>query len=176
MPPQAISIQPVMRRPSSQSPRRRSVALLCLPLAAITLSLAPVSAEAAAGANTPAAAGGTVAPAAGAGAAPTATTTPATTVTTTATKTVGPAGGTTPPAATTPAGTVLPTATAPAATTETLTATSKAPAARVAKGSSKLSNGALAAAIVAGLIALCCLVWGVFRLGAFEPRWMRLGH
>jgi hypothetical protein len=28
------------------------------------------------------------------------------------------------------------------------------------------------AAVLAGLIALSCLVWGIFRFGAFEPRWL----
>jgi len=50
-------------------------------------------------------------------------------------------------------------------------------ATRAEGGSGKLSHGALAAAILAGLIALGCLVWGVFRLGAFEPDWLlRLRH
>jgi hypothetical protein len=36
----------------------------------------------------------------------------------------------------------------------------------------KLSAGAILAAILAGLIALACLVWGIFRIGAFEPHWL----
>jgi hypothetical protein len=30
----------------------------------------------------------------------------------------------------------------------------------------------VAAAIIAGLIALCALAWGVARMEAYEPRWM----
>jgi hypothetical protein len=40
----------------------------------------------------------------------------------------------------------------------------------VAKNS-KLSNTAIAAAAVAALIALGCLVWGIARMLAYEPRW-----
>jgi hypothetical protein len=40
------------------------------------------------------------------------------------------------------------------------------------KGSGKLSDGAILAAILGGLIALACLVWAVFRFGAFEPHWL----
>jgi hypothetical protein len=39
-------------------------------------------------------------------------------------------------------------------------------------GGGKLSGGAILAAILAGLIALACLVWGIFRIGAFEPHWL----
>jgi hypothetical protein len=37
--------------------------------------------------------------------------------------------------------------------------------------SGKLSDTAIAAAVVAGLIVLACLVWGIARMLAFEPRW-----
>jgi len=37
--------------------------------------------------------------------------------------------------------------------------------------SSKLSTGAILAAVLGGLIALACLVWGAFRWSAVEPRW-----
>lgn len=39
------------------------------------------------------------------------------------------------------------------------------------KGSGKLSSGAILAAVIAGLIALACIVWGIFRWSAVEPRW-----
>jgi hypothetical protein len=35
----------------------------------------------------------------------------------------------------------------------------------------KVSDVAIAAAAVAAVIALSCLLWGVARLLAFEPRW-----
>jgi hypothetical protein len=36
---------------------------------------------------------------------------------------------------------------------------------------SKLSNTAIAAAVLAALIALACLLWGLARMLAYEPRW-----
>jgi len=44
--------------------------------------------------------------------------------------------------------------------------------ARKGGGSSKLSGAALALAIVAGLLALCALLWAAFRFAAIEPRWL----
>lgn len=38
--------------------------------------------------------------------------------------------------------------------------------------STKLSTPALALAILAALLALACLAWGVARLTAYEPRWV----
>jgi hypothetical protein len=38
-------------------------------------------------------------------------------------------------------------------------------------GGGELSGGAILAAVLAGLIALACLVWAAFRLLAVEPRW-----
>jgi len=35
----------------------------------------------------------------------------------------------------------------------------------------KLSGAAIAAAVIAALIALSCLAWGIARMSAFEPRW-----
>ncbi len=35
----------------------------------------------------------------------------------------------------------------------------------------KLSGTAIAAAVVAALLVLACLVWGIARMLAFEPRW-----
>jgi hypothetical protein len=37
--------------------------------------------------------------------------------------------------------------------------------------SSKLSGTAIAAAAIAALIALACLLWALARISAFEPRW-----
>jgi len=54
------------------------------------------------------------------------------------------------------------TTTTPGARSVTHTSTSHA---------SKLSTPAIAAAALAALIALCCVVWGIARLQAFEPRW-----
>lgn len=34
-----------------------------------------------------------------------------------------------------------------------------------------LSNAALAAVAVAALVVVVCLVWGIARMFAFEPRW-----
>jgi len=34
-----------------------------------------------------------------------------------------------------------------------------------------ISGGAIAIAVVAGLLALACLAWGAARVLAFEPRW-----
>ncbi len=39
-------------------------------------------------------------------------------------------------------------------------------------GSTKLSTPALALAVLAALLALLCLAWGVARLTAHEPRWV----
>jgi hypothetical protein len=43
--------------------------------------------------------------------------------------------------------------------------------AKVTSTSSKLSDADIAVAVLAGLIALACLVWGVARMLAYEPRW-----
>lgn len=40
-----------------------------------------------------------------------------------------------------------------------------------AGSSDKLSGAAIAAAVIAALIALGCLAWGIARVSAFEPRW-----
>jgi hypothetical protein len=37
---------------------------------------------------------------------------------------------------------------------------------------SGLSGGAIAIAVVAALIAIGCLVWGISRRRAFEPQWL----
>jgi hypothetical protein len=85
---------------------------------------------------------------------------------------------TTPPASpgtvTTPqsAITVPSTATAPGATTAPSTTTATVTAARAGKGGGGISGGAILAAVIAALLALACLVWAVFRLGAFEPHWL----
>ncbi len=49
----------------------------------------------------------------------------------------------------------------------TLTATR-----RSGHGSRGISTGAVIAAVIAGLLALACLVWAVFRFGALEPPWL----
>ena len=71
------------------------------------------------------------------------------------------------PAAGNPA--TVPTTPAAGVTKTTTITTAPAPA---AKSSGKISDGALLAAIVAGLIALACLIWAIFRFGAFEPHWL----
>jgi hypothetical protein len=38
--------------------------------------------------------------------------------------------------------------------------------------SSSVSGGAIAIAVVAGVVALACLVWAVARRRALEPRWL----
>ena len=61
----------------------------------------------------------------------------------------------------------------PGATGSTITSVLRPSGARAqAKGSSGVSGGAIAAAVIAALIALACLVWAVFRWGAFEPHWL----
>jgi hypothetical protein len=84
-----------------------------------------------------------------------------------------------------PAGSTATTVTPPPATatqTSTAPAASVSGAARATTGAqavvvhrttspSRLSNTAIAAAALAALIALCCLVWGVARMLAYEPRW-----
>ena len=108
-------------------------------------------------------AGGAVAPVAGAGsstqaAPPTTTLQPAASGTPT-TSTVPPiATGTTTPGAQVGGGLKV-------STTKTTPAT--------ARGSNEgVSDGAILAAALAALIALACLVWAVFRFGAFEPHWL----
>jgi hypothetical protein len=136
--------------------------MLLAVLALVPGAPALAASGAAAGAST---AGGAVAPS---------PVTVATTVPTIATTT--PTIATTPatPAATvtTPAATAAPTTTSNVASQfpgqhvlGSLTLTKKS-------GSGKLSGGAILAAILAGLIALACLLWGIFRIGAFEPHWL----
>jgi hypothetical protein len=85
-----------------------------------------------------------------------------------------------PPTASTP----LPTTTAGAATTGTTgsaagtasiplpaTGALRAAAQTPRKHASKLSTTAVAVAVVAGLLALCCLAWAIVRMFAIEPRW-----
>jgi cobalamin biosynthesis Mg chelatase CobN len=119
-----------------------------------------------------------------------ATTTPATTTPAGSTPAATTPAGTT-PAATTPAtvpptsgaqpGTVAPTTTTPATVTPT-TATPPAPAGgsggvvgvvvhKSPQKSTRLSTGALALVILGALLLLGCLVWGVVRWLALEPRW-----
>ena len=106
--------------------------------------------------------------------------------------TAAPAGGstaptttTTPPAATTPASvppatstqtTTSPAGAATGTTQPTGTAQPTGSAAVVVHtqthSTSKLSNTAIVAAVLAALIALACLAWGLARMRAFEPHWM----
>ncbi len=72
--------------------------------------------------------------------------------------------------------TPTPTVTVPAAPVGSqgvsgVTVTSTTPAA-TAKSSGKISDAALAIAILAGLIALACLIWAIFRIFALEPHWL----
>jgi hypothetical protein len=47
----------------------------------------------------------------------------------------------------------------------------------IADSTTGLSTGAIVIAVVAGLIALGCLVWVVARMRGLEPRWASsLGH
>ena len=48
---------------------------------------------------------------------------------------------------------------------------SKATTPARATGKGKLSGGAILAAVIAALLALACLAWGIFRWTAIEPRW-----
>jgi hypothetical protein len=41
----------------------------------------------------------------------------------------------------------------------------------LAAHASRISTGAVAIAVLAALLALACLAWGLARLFAFEPRW-----
>jgi hypothetical protein len=160
----------------TQSPSRRALRPACALLAVGTvLALAgPASTEVSAAssgltATTPTVAAPAAAnpqPATGGGAA--APTGGSTTATTTAT----------PPATTTP------TSVPPAASTQTTTSPAAATTGTTQpRGSaavvvhtqthstSKLSATAIAAAVLAALIALACLVWGLARMLAYEPRW-----
>jgi hypothetical protein len=153
-----------MSASAGQSARRAFAIAGRLPLLAgalcVFLALAPAWAGAASSntASTPAV-GGVAAPtgAAANGAvsstAPPATATPP--ATTPATSTPAPVG---------PASTAGSTTTPPPGTTVTR---------QQAKPSSGgLSTGAILAAALGGLLALACLAWAVFRLGAFEPHWL----
>jgi len=47
----------------------------------------------------------------------------------------------------------------------------------IAASTTGLSTGAIAIAVLAGLIALGCLAWAIARLRGLEPRWASsLGH
>jgi hypothetical protein len=130
------------------------LAAVCLPLAVLALVPgAPALAASTAVAGT-SAAGGAIAPAAPA----TVTTTVPTIATTTPTSTPAAPAATVPP---TPGAAASPGSQAPGA-----------PASTKKSGGGELSGGAILAAIIAGLIALACLVWGIFRIGAFEPHWL----
>jgi hypothetical protein len=114
-------------------------------------------------ASTPA----TAASAAGGVATPTGTTPAAASATA-----VAPTGSTTttttPPAAVTQTSTNAGTATG---TTPPTTGSQAVVVHTQAHSTSKLSGTAVAAAVLAALIALGCLVWGVARMLAYEPRW-----
>jgi hypothetical protein len=85
------------------------------------------------------------------------------------------------PATATPPATTGSVTTVPAATTPSTTVTTvKGPGGTVTTvlvtkpkhSSSGISTGALIAAVIAGLLALACLVWAVFRFTALEPHWL----
>jgi hypothetical protein len=142
---------------------------MAVPLAALAVALLsiPATAQAAGTAGPASTAGGVAAP--GGAVTSTKTTTVAKT-----TATGGPAGisGTatvTTTTATPPA--TVPAPASPAAKVSGVTLTSTTPAA-TGKSSGKISDAALAVAILAGLIALACLIWAIFRFGAFEPHWL----
>jgi hypothetical protein len=42
-----------------------------------------------------------------------------------------------------------------------------------AASSGRLSHAAIAAVAIAAVVVVCCLVWGIVRMTAFEPRWMQ---
>jgi hypothetical protein len=154
-----------------------------------TVTAPPSSADPGGGAQAP---GATTAPAAK-------KSPPAAQRTAPAATTTAPAAKTTPPAAKTPAATTPPATTpaAPAAAstgaTTTLTPSAAgtpgaqptstvpgsppatgttAPAKQAGKGGG-VSGWAILAAVIGALIALACLVWAVFRFGAFEPHWLQ---
>jgi hypothetical protein len=52
------------------------------------------------------------------------------------------------------------------------TTTSATPARTTRKGSSSISSGAIALAVLAALLALASLAWGLARWQAYEPRWL----
>jgi hypothetical protein len=156
-------------------PRPRPLTVLSGTLAALSLAVTPALAAQGAGAIG-AVAGGVAAP--GGGPQTGARTTPSA-------PTVSQTGARTPTATTPPLSATTTTSTSPAAATPTTAApstpTAKSPltSARPATGatgthhgSGRLSDGAILAAVIAGLLALACLVWGVFRFTAFEPHWL----
>jgi hypothetical protein len=109
-----------------------------------------------------------------------AATTPAPKLPLPATATVQGTGTT--PSATTPAATapgITPAteapATAPPATTAPATPAAGGARAVVVthtSSGSSLSGAAIVAAVLAGLVALACLAWGLARMLAYEPHWM----
>jgi hypothetical protein len=139
---------------------QRGVARTTLALLSAFALLAP--AASAKSGTTPAntSQGGAAAPAVG-----TSTSSPAVTVPRIATTTPASPGTVTTPQSTI---TVPSTTTAPGTTTAPSTTT----ATRAGKGGGGVSGGAILAAVIAALLALACLVWAVFRLGAFEPHWL----
>jgi hypothetical protein len=38
-------------------------------------------------------------------------------------------------------------------------------------GSTGISTAAIVAAAIAAFVAVCCLLWAIARMNAFEPRW-----
>jgi sugar (pentulose or hexulose) kinase len=59
-----------------------------------------------------------------------------------------------------------------ATSTTTLTLGASPVVHRPAEKASTLSGGAILAAVLAALVALACLVWGLFRWRALEPHWL----
>jgi hypothetical protein len=157
----AASITPTMSRPH-RPPRGVTRTTLALLGAFALLAPAAGAKSGTTPANTPQ--GGAAAPAVG-----TSTSSPAVTVPTIATTTPASPGTVTTPQSTI---TVPSTTTAPGATTAPSTTTATVTAARAGKGGGGVSGGAILAAVIAALLALACLAWAVFRLGAFEPHWL----
>ncbi|HEX4435977.1 MAG TPA: hypothetical protein VH061_04200 [Solirubrobacteraceae bacterium] len=139
-------------------------------LLSAALALLPSVPAIAAGTTTvgTSAAGGAVAPSGPATVATTVPTVATTTPTIATTTPAAPAAGVTAPGATSTPGET----TTPGATTVPGSHVLGTPTTAKKSGGGKLSDGAILAAILAGLIALACLVWGAFRITAFEPHWL----
>jgi hypothetical protein len=145
---------------------RRRPASRCAIALAFALLFASAPSAGAAGATD--IAGGATAPDAAVAPTTGATTARTPTIATATTSPSSPA--TTPPAGTDTSSTAI--GSAGSATTLSKTSSgSPAVARQHPSGGSELSGGAILAAVLAGLIALACLVWAAFRWLAVEPRW-----
>jgi hypothetical protein len=163
-------MSPDLRDIRRTAPARLALACLLLLAALTLLASAPALGSTATTGVSPAgeaAAGGAAAPSGPSTVATTvptiATTTPTIATSTPATTpgTVATPGTTTPSPTVTVGGTTVPRS----QVLGTLTLTKKS-------DDGKISDGAILAAVLAGLIALACLIWGIFRITAFEPHWL----